>query len=197
MQELVADLWELSKTFDAVCVTTNGTLRKNGSGIMGKGVALEAKQRGGGLNSKGHSWMEALLGASIKKRGNVPCSLGWTMWSDNPADPDNNPSEPTKIQPWRWEPGCGTSRPEWYKAPHVCEVWTLPTKNDWRDAADLALIEASIKLLVEAVDAMGYKKIALTRPGCGNGGLSWEQVKPVLEKYLDDRFYVVRPAEPF
>ena len=34
----------------AVCVTTNGEIRVNGCAVMGKGIALEAKQRFNGMN---------------------------------------------------------------------------------------------------------------------------------------------------
>ena|SRR3990167_2402305 len=68
---------------------------------------------------------------------------------------------------------------------------TLPTKNHWKDDADLLLIEESLKTLVQIVTKLGLQKIYLPRPGCGNGNLDWEaQVKPLCGQYLDHRFVV-------
>ncbi len=74
---------------------------------------------------------------------------------------------------------------------------TFPVKHDWRDKADLELIERSAQELVMAADMEGIyqggMRICLPRPGCGNGGLKWEEVEPVLEKVLhgDERFMIV------
>lgn len=38
------DIFQLPKTTEAVCVTTNGVIDKNGNAVMGKGIALQAKQ---------------------------------------------------------------------------------------------------------------------------------------------------------
>lgn len=84
-------------------------------------------------------------------------------------------------------------------------LMTFPTKNDWRNKSDLSLIETSCKELVHWLNSIrdffanelrikledGKAKIYMVRPGCGNGGLDWKDVKPVLEKYLDDRFIVI------
>ena len=70
-------------------------------------------------------------------------------------------------------------------------IISLPTKHHWRDSSDINLIENSIKLVVEIADHNPvFKRIGMTRPGCGNGELVWEFVKPVIKPYLDDRFIV-------
>lgn len=69
----------------------------------------------------------------------------------------------------------------------------FPTKEDWRDSSPMWLIERSAKELVALADQKNWKKIVLTRPGCGNGGLKWEDVKAVLIPILDERFYVIIP----
>jgi hypothetical protein len=76
----------------------------------------------------------------------------------------------------------------------------LPTKQHWRDDANLMLIESGVKwvvgMLSSIVDGAPPPpcRVVLPRLGCGLGRLSWErQVKPVLEKVLDDRFVVLTP----
>jgi hypothetical protein len=82
------------------------------------------------------------------------------------------------------------------KGNHVCliirlgDLVTFPVKYNWWEKADLALIERSAHELEELVDIIGATKVALPRPGCGNGKLEWEAVKPILE-FLDNRFYVI------
>ena len=81
-------------------------------------------------------------------------------------------------------------------------IFTLPVKHNWWEKADIKLIKSSIKGLVWLVDRFLTKRqsryinespprIYLVRPGCGNGQLDWEDVRPICEKYLDDRFVIV------
>ena len=58
------DLWAQSQTADAVVITTNGSVKKDGKAVMGRGCAKQAA----------HIYPElaALLGVRIKARGNQP-----------------------------------------------------------------------------------------------------------------------------
>ena len=67
----------------------------------------------------------------------------------------------------------------------------LPVKHNWWEKADLRLIVNSTVELIKLVDYCGYKQVVLPRPGCGNGGLDWDYVRPLMDTLLDDRFTVV------
>lgn len=73
-------------------------------------------------------------------------------------------------------------------------VVSFPVKHHWRDEADLDLIKKSAIQLMNHVDGLGWGKVILPRPGCGNGRLTWEKVKPILESVLDDRVLVISPS---
>lgn len=71
------------------------------------------------------------------------------------------------------------------------DIVTFPVKHNWWEKANLMLIRQSIVELETLINIMPeIKKVALPRPGCGNGRLSWEEVKPLVA-ILDDRFYLI------
>lgn len=72
---------------------------------------------------------------------------------------------------------------------------SFPTKNDWRDPSDLNLIIQSANELVVLATTHSWKRIYLTRPGCGLGGLDWKDVKAAISPILDDRFIILTPPE--
>ena len=43
MKEVTGNIWDYPA--DIVCITTNGSTTRNGSAVMGKGIALQAKER--------------------------------------------------------------------------------------------------------------------------------------------------------
>lgn len=64
--------------------------------------------------------------------------------------------------------------------------WILlfPTKENWRNPSKLEYIEQGLKKFVENYMKMSINSIAFPRLGCGNGGLNWQEVKPLMEMYL-------------
>ena len=68
---------------------------------------------------------------------------------------------------------------------------SFPVKKHWREEAMPELIRRSADQLLALADKFGYERIALPRPGCGNGRLLWADVKVLLEPVLDDRFTVL------
>ena len=66
------------------------------------------------------------------------------------------------------------------------EKWVLlfPTKKHWRNPSKLEYIESGLQKFVENWDKLGAEAVAFPRLGCGNGGLDWAEVKPLMEKYL-------------
>jgi len=74
---------------------------------------------------------------------------------------------------------------------HEYNLIVFPVKYVWSEPADLDLIELSAFQLLELVNEHGFSTVALPRPGCGNGQLKWEDVKPRLNTMLDDRFEIV------
>lgn len=64
------------------------------------------------------------------------------------------------------------------------QVLNFPTKRDWREPSRLEDIEAGLKYLATHYQEMEIQSIAMPALGCGNGGLKWEAVRPLIEKYL-------------
>lgn len=70
-------------------------------------------------------------------------------------------------------------------------IASMPVKHHWKEQADLELIKDSAHKLVEMADKFGWQDVLVVRPGCGNGGLNWDDVRPVLEDIWDERFTVI------
>ena len=67
------DIFSECNSGDAVCVTTNGIVNKNGNAVMGKGIALQAKNLFPNIDIK--------LGSYLKEHGNRVFNLG--VWNLN------------------------------------------------------------------------------------------------------------------
>jgi O-acetyl-ADP-ribose deacetylase (regulator of RNase III)/uncharacterized protein YwgA len=63
-------------------------------------------------------------------------------------------------------------------------ILNFPTKGHWRSASRLADIERGLDHLANNALAWGITSIALPPLGCGNGGLSWSEVGPLIYSKL-------------
>ena len=70
------------------------------------------------------------------------------------------------------------------------ELITFPVKHHWRELAALRLIERSARELAVYASEIN-RPVYLVRPGCGNGGLHWDAVRPRLEPYLSGEKYAI------
>jgi O-acetyl-ADP-ribose deacetylase (regulator of RNase III) len=64
-------------------------------------------------------------------------------------------------------------------------IINFPTKRHWRGASRIADIRAGLKALVEEVKRLDIRSVAVPPLGCGNGLLSWWEVRPIIEKAFE------------
>lgn len=63
-------------------------------------------------------------------------------------------------------------------------IINFPTKTEWFMKSKYEYIEAGLQELAKVIDEYKIESIAIPPLGCGNGGLKWEKVKPMIEKHL-------------
>ncbi len=65
-------------------------------------------------------------------------------------------------------------------------IINFPTKQHWRGKTRLEWIEGGLQDLRSVILDKKIQSIALPPLGCGNGGLEWRAVRPVIERALAD-----------
>jgi hypothetical protein len=70
------------------------------------------------------------------------------------------------------------------------KIMVFPTKYDWRLKSPISLIQRSAYQLGLGAKAHSDWTFILPRPGCANGGLEWEEVRPLL-KDLPDNVWII------
>lgn len=157
MIEIVGDLFATEA--DATVITTNLTVTARHKAVMGRGVALQARDAFPGIDLR--------LGTHITLHG----SAVGVIWQIAVAG-YHGPKAPAGVA--------------------VNRLVAYPVKMHYRDKGDVKLIVQSAERLVRLTDREGWERVAMPRPGCGSGRLSWEHVvKPLLAARLDDRFVIV------
>lgn len=70
----------------------------------------------------------------------------------------------------------------WYAPDHW--VLNFPTKEHWRNPSRLEYIEKGLMSFCRKYADYNITSIAFPRLGCGNGELDWNDVRPLMERYL-------------
>lgn len=173
MKEVNIDMFDYAEAVnaDGLVVTTNGYLKKDGSCVMGRGCAYTAnKKYKGAAEQLGHFISikgNQVFVIHIKRR----CSRYIFSFPTKPSFGDN---------------------PMPRYAGKRADVLLSDRKlyPGWMCFSSIELIKESTRNLVKLVNIIGCSNIVMPRPGCGNGGLKWKEVRPILKEYLDNRFTV-------
>ncbi|MDJ0797792.1 MAG: macro domain-containing protein [Calothrix sp. MO_167.B12] len=60
-------------------------------------------------------------------------------------------------------------------------IINFPTKRHWKGKSKIEDIQSGLIALIAEVKQLGITSIAIPPLGCGNGGLNWKEVKPLIE----------------
>src|SRR5262245_59727085 len=75
--------------------------------------------------------------------------------------------------------------PYLYRRDELPWILNFPTKGHWRAVSRLADIVAGLEYLEQHYRAWRITSLAVPALGCGQGGVEWRVVGPVLVHYLD------------
>lgn len=64
-------------------------------------------------------------------------------------------------------------------------IVNFATKDHWRNPSRIEWVERGLGRLKNMLQGCGFKSIAIPPLGCGNGGLDWGLVKPLIIQKLE------------
>ena len=158
-----SDIWALVDQ-GAIGIPTNGFVSRNGAGVMGAGLAWDAKNRYPGIVFD--------LGLLIRREGNV---VGWLR-----KEPHQIISIPVKPAFQKIE----NQKQKKKLLPKVRNLYGIgETVPGFYCMADIKLIESSLNQLVDFIAKNSLERVYIPLLGCGNGGLSpTRDLFPLLER---------------
>lgn len=65
-------------------------------------------------------------------------------------------------------------------------IINFPTKKHWKGRSKIEFIVSGMKELVKTINTNQIKSVAIPPLGCGNGGLDWNVVKPIILRELNN-----------
>jgi hypothetical protein len=164
-RQLKGNIFDHLAEADAVVVTTNGFVKRNGRAVMGRGIAKE-------MNKKVKD-LDLALGKHLRENGNVVGIIG---------EIDGTPIIAMPVKPVMGALD--------QKLPHVKLSKGQTQVPGWGVQADPNIIAQSTDDLVALVNERGFRDVLMPRPGAGAGELPFERTGPFLNKKLDERFIV-------
>lgn len=66
------------------------------------------------------------------------------------------------------------------------QIMLFPTKIHWRNQSRPEYIDEGLRKFVDTYKQKGIHSIAFPMLGCGKGGLRFENVRPIMERYLNN-----------
>jgi len=88
-------------------------------------------------------------------------------------------------------------QPYLYKDLSGDRIINFPTKDHWKSSSRLKDIEAGLDYLVAHAAEWKITSVALPPLGCGNGGLEWTEVGPLIYKKLGNASFDVEVYAPY
>jgi O-acetyl-ADP-ribose deacetylase (regulator of RNase III) len=64
-------------------------------------------------------------------------------------------------------------------------IINFPTKRHWKGKSRIEDIVIGLESLGEQIEKLSLKSIAIPPLGCGLGGLDWNEVKPLIQRFCD------------
>lgn len=77
-------------------------------------------------------------------------------------------------------------KPYIYSNADGTQILNFPTKDHWRSPSRLSYVIDGLDWFIEHYEECGVKSIAFPPLGCGNGGLTWKMVGPLMYSKLYD-----------
>jgi len=76
-------------------------------------------------------------------------------------------------------------------------IVNFPTKDHWRSPSRLQDIERGLEFLAQRIGEWGIPSLAMPPLGCGNGGLEWAEVGPLIYRKLHELPIKVEVYAPY
>lgn len=77
------------------------------------------------------------------------------------------------------------------------KILNFPTKDHWRSPSRLSFVVDGLDWFVENYNKLGITSIAFPPLGCGNGGLTWDVVGPIMYQKLRELPIEIEVYAPF